>query len=82
MELIPAIDLLDGRVVRLHQGDYDQVTVFSEEPAELARALEAEGATRLNQSLHDDTAEQLVTRALSVWDGYHTRQPAKPPPPL
>ncbi len=39
--------------------------------------LEAEGATRLNQSLHDDTAEELVTRALSVWDGYHTRQPAK-----
>ena len=29
MELIPAIDLLDGKVVRLHQGRYDAVTVFA-----------------------------------------------------
>ena len=32
MEIIPAIDLLDGACVRLHQGDYDQVTRFSEDP--------------------------------------------------
>jgi len=36
MLLIPAIDLKDGRCVRLKQGDMDQVTVFSEDPAEMA----------------------------------------------
>ena len=37
MEIIPAIDLLDGACVRLHQGDYDQVTRFSDDP--VAQAL-------------------------------------------
>ena len=32
MEILPAIDLLDGACVRLHQGDYDQVTRFSDDP--------------------------------------------------
>ena len=32
MELIPAIDLLEGKVVRLHQGRYDQVTVYDDDP--------------------------------------------------
>ena len=38
MQIIPAIDLLQGSCVRLHQGDYDQVTRFSEDP--VAQALE------------------------------------------
>jgi len=47
-ELIPAIDLLGGRVVRLLQGDYDQVTVYAEDAlAEAARFRDA-GATRLH----------------------------------
>ena len=37
MEIIPAIDLLGGACVRLHQGDYDQVTRFSDDP--VAQAL-------------------------------------------
>jgi phosphoribosylformimino-5-aminoimidazole carboxamide ribotide isomerase len=37
MLLIPAIDLKDGQCVRLKQGDMDQATVFSEDPAEMAR---------------------------------------------
>jgi phosphoribosylformimino-5-aminoimidazole carboxamide ribotide isomerase len=37
MELIPAIDLLDGKAVRLRQGRYDEVTVYSDAPDELAR---------------------------------------------
>lgn len=37
MDLIPAIDLLDGKAVRLRQGRYDRVTVYSSAPEELAR---------------------------------------------
>lgn len=48
MELIPAIDLLDGKVVRLHKGDYAQVTVYSEDPAGQARAFQNAGAGRLH----------------------------------
>jgi phosphoribosylformimino-5-aminoimidazole carboxamide ribotide isomerase len=36
MDLWPAIDLLRGQVVRLHQGDYDKVTVYHDDPAALA----------------------------------------------
>lgn len=36
MEIIPAIDLLDGKAVRLRQGRYDEVTVYSDDPAALA----------------------------------------------
>lgn len=39
MELIPALDLLDGAVVRLHQGDYAKVTRFDLDPIAHARAL-------------------------------------------
>lgn len=39
MELVPAIDLLDGAVVRLHQGDYGKVTRFAIDPVAHARAL-------------------------------------------
>lgn len=48
MELIPAIDLLDGKVVRLHQGKYDQVTVYDDDPVAMARRFEAQGAERLH----------------------------------
>src|SRR5450432_2900072 len=36
MELWPSIDLLGGKVVRLHQGDYDKVTVYHDDPVALA----------------------------------------------
>jgi phosphoribosylformimino-5-aminoimidazole carboxamide ribotide isomerase len=48
MELIPSIDVLDGKVVRLHRGDYEQVTVFAEDPAAQAEKLQALGARRLH----------------------------------
>ncbi|HYF65331.1 MAG TPA: 1-(5-phosphoribosyl)-5-[(5-phosphoribosylamino)methylideneamino]imidazole-4-carboxamide isomerase [Herpetosiphonaceae bacterium] len=48
MELIPAIDLRDGRCVRLVQGDFDQTTVYGDDPAEVARRWEAAGATRIH----------------------------------
>ena len=48
MELIPSIDVLDGKVVRLHRGDYAQVTVFSDDPAGQAVRLAQLGARRLH----------------------------------
>lgn len=48
MEILPAIDLRGGRCVRLRQGDYARETVFSDDPAEVARRFEAAGATRLH----------------------------------
>ncbi|PZO15183.1 MAG: 1-(5-phosphoribosyl)-5-((5-phosphoribosylamino)methylideneamino)imidazole-4-carboxamide isomerase [Leptolyngbya foveolarum] len=48
MDVIPAIDLLEGRCVRLFQGDYDQSQIYNENPVEVARQWEAEGATRLH----------------------------------
>ena len=48
MELIPAIDLLGGKVVRLTRGRYDQVTVYSERPVEQARLFYDTGARRLH----------------------------------
>lgn len=48
MLLIPAIDLKDGRCVRLKQGDMDQSTIFSEDPAAMARKWVNAGARRLH----------------------------------
>jgi phosphoribosylformimino-5-aminoimidazole carboxamide ribotide isomerase len=48
MQVIPAIDLRGGRCVRLRQGDYDQETVFGEDPAAMAAHWEAEGASRIH----------------------------------
>jgi phosphoribosylformimino-5-aminoimidazole carboxamide ribotide isomerase len=46
--IIPAIDIHDGRCVRLFQGDYQQVTVFSDSPAEVAGRWQSEGASFLH----------------------------------
>ncbi len=48
MLIIPAIDLKDGHCVRLQQGDMDQATVFSEDPAAMARHWHSLGAERLH----------------------------------
>jgi phosphoribosylformimino-5-aminoimidazole carboxamide ribotide isomerase len=48
MLLIPAIDLKDGRCVRLRQGDLDDATVFSEDPAAMAARWLDQGARRLH----------------------------------
>lgn len=44
MDLLPAIDILDGRAVRLAKGDYSQVTVYNEDPVAQAQAFEQAGA--------------------------------------
>ena len=48
MEVIPSIDLKSGRCVRLYQGDYQQETVYSEDPMFVASNWQQEGASRLH----------------------------------
>ncbi|MCH7841580.1 MAG: 1-(5-phosphoribosyl)-5-[(5-phosphoribosylamino)methylideneamino]imidazole-4-carboxamide isomerase [Chloroflexi bacterium] len=48
MEVIPAIDLKDGRCVRLFQGDFDQETVFSDDPLSMALSWQEQGGHRLH----------------------------------
>ena len=48
MIVIPAVDLKDGRCVRLSQGRMDQESVYSEHPVEMAKHWESKGAARLH----------------------------------
>ena len=48
MDVIPAIDLLQGKCVRLYQGDYEQSQVFNENPVAVAQQWSEQGATRLH----------------------------------
>ena len=75
MQIIPAIDLLDGNCVRLHQGDYGQVTRFSDDPVAQALAWQEQGAQRLHLVDLDgaksgepvnDGAVKAITSALSI----------------
>jgi phosphoribosylformimino-5-aminoimidazole carboxamide ribotide isomerase len=48
MEIIPAIDIIDGKCVRLTQGDYAQKKIYNEHPLEVAAAFEDAGLRRLH----------------------------------
>jgi len=48
IELIPAIDIINGQCVRLTKGDYDQKTVYSDSPVTMAKEFEALGFKRLH----------------------------------
>lgn len=48
IELVPAIDIIDGKCVRLSQGDYQQKTVYSAQPEEMAKIFEGSGVKRLH----------------------------------
>jgi phosphoribosylformimino-5-aminoimidazole carboxamide ribotide isomerase len=75
MQIIPAIDLLDGHCVRLHQGDYDQVTRFGDDPVAQALSWQSQGAQRLHlvdldgaktgQPINDG-AVKAITAALDI----------------
>ncbi len=70
MILIPAIDIKEGRCVRLIQGAMDSETVYSEDPAAMARQWEAQGAERLHlvdldgavagTTVHYDLIERII----------------------
>lgn len=48
MYIFPAIDLYDGKAVRLYKGDYDKMTVYSEDPAAVAEDFRRSGASHLH----------------------------------
>ena len=65
MQVIPAIDIKDGAVVRLYKGDFAQRTVFSHDPVETARGWETQGAALLHVVDLDGT-EKGSSRNLPV----------------
>lgn len=76
MIVLPAIDLLDGKAVRLRQGDYDQVTVYNDDPADQARLWAQGGAewihvvdldgARDGEPVNLDAVAR-ITQATSAW---------------
>lgn len=48
IEIIPAIDIIGGKCVRLSQGDYNRKTIYNEDPLEVAKMFESNGITRLH----------------------------------
>ena len=48
IEIIPAIDIIDGKCVRLSKGDYDSKKIYNENPVEVAKEFEAYGIRRLH----------------------------------
>ena len=48
IEIIPAIDIIEGKCVRLSQGDYAQKKVYNENPVEVAKEFESVGIRRLH----------------------------------
>ena len=75
MEIIPAIDLRQGRVVRLFQGDYDRQTSYSSDPVAVARQWEEQGAPRLHVvdldgaksgQLHNLDVVRRIARAVDI----------------
>ena len=66
MEVIPAIDLRDGRCVRLEQGDYGRERVFDEDPVAVGRRWVAAGAERIHVVDLDGAREGVRTNAPAV----------------
>jgi len=60
IEIIPAIDLIDGKCVRLTQGDYAQKKVYNQNPLEVAKRFEAAGIRRLHLVDLDGAKEQHI----------------------
>lgn len=70
MKILPAIDLYEKKAVRLLHGDYNKMTVYSENPVEVAKAFEAAGAeiihivdlegAKLGSTPNIDVVEQIV----------------------
>ena len=48
MKIFPAIDLLDGKAVRLYKGNYNEMTVYSEHPEEIAECFSKAGASNIH----------------------------------
>lgn len=78
IELIPAIDIIDGKCVRLSQGDYGSKKIYNENPIEVAKEFEANGIRRLHvvdldgaashHVVNYRTLEQIATRTSLIID--------------
>ena len=78
IELIPAIDIIDGKCVRLSQGDYGSKKIYNENPIEVAKEFEANGIRRLHvvdldgaashHVINYRTLEQIATRTSLIID--------------
>lgn len=66
MEVIPAIDLLDGKCVRLYQGDYAKSEIFNDNPTEVARNWVDQGATRLHVVDLDGAKKGKTSNLLAI----------------
>ncbi len=61
IQIIPAIDIIDGKCVRLSQGDYNQKNIYRENPLEMAKSFEAAGFQKLHLvDLDGAKARQVV----------------------
>jgi len=61
MEIIPSFDLMDGKLVRLRQGDFEQKKEYNNDPLELAYELEQAGIRRLHMVDLDGARSGLLT---------------------
>ena len=90
MEIIPAIDLLQGKCVRLNQGNYNEVTKFNSDPVEQAKIWESQGASRLHlvdldgaktgEPINDQTIKQIknaISIPIQLGGGIRKRDRAK-----
>lgn len=63
IEIIPAIDIIDGKCVRLSQGDYDIKKIYNEDPLEVAKMFEDAGIRRLHLvDLDGAKAKRIINR--------------------
>ncbi len=60
MIIIPAIDVIDGKAVRLTKGDYQQKKIYNEDPLEVAKAFEGAGIVRLHVVDLDGAKEKKI----------------------
>lgn len=67
LEVIPAVDVLDGRVVRLLRGDYARVTEYGSDPVEAARNWVRQGASRVH--VVDLDGARYGAPNLGMWEG-------------
>ena len=69
IELIPAIDIIDGKCVRLTQGDYATKKVYNEDPLEVAKMFEGNGIRRLHVVRSEE--RRVGKECRSRWSPYH-----------
>ena len=74
MIIFPAIDLYDGKAVRLFKGDYNQMQIYSNDPVSVAKQFEAAGATVCVIDVLDNdyfVGDLADKQALEAWKRKH-----------